>query len=65
MILPGRVLGLFLLLAGLYGCSSLLPSEQAEARSPFNDYLDAEMRYSRLWHTRPHAMSYSNWASTP
>ncbi|SED71161.1 hypothetical protein [Pseudomonas anguilliseptica] len=47
MILPGRVLGLFLLLAGLYGCSSLLPSEQAEARSPFNDYLDAEMRYSQ------------------
>ncbi|MEK1904866.1 MAG: hypothetical protein AAAB13_03735 [Pseudomonas sp.] len=31
----------------LCGCGSLLPSEQAEAQSPFNDYLDAEIRYSQ------------------
>ena len=31
----------------LNGCSSLLPSERAEKRSPFNDYLDAEIRYSQ------------------
>ncbi len=31
----------------LSGCSSLLPSEQVEAQSPFSDYLDAEMRYSQ------------------
>jgi hypothetical protein len=29
------------------GCSSLLPSERAEVQSPFNDYLDAEIRYSQ------------------
>jgi len=29
------------------GCSSLLPSERAEARSPFSDYLDAEIRYAQ------------------
>jgi hypothetical protein len=42
-----RAIGLLLLLLGLPGCSSLLPSEHAEARSPFDDYLDAEMRYSK------------------
>ena len=31
----------------LPGCGSLLPSEQAEVLSPFNDYLDAEIRYSQ------------------
>lgn len=31
----------------LNGCSSLLPSERAEMRSPFSDYLDAEIRYSQ------------------
>ncbi|WP_439889301.1 hypothetical protein ACSX1C_10035 [Pseudomonas sp. MBLB4123] len=31
----------------LHGCSSLLPSERAEVRSPFGDYLDAEIRYSQ------------------
>lgn len=31
----------------LGGCGSLLPSEQAEVLSPFNDYLDAEIRYSQ------------------
>lgn len=34
-------------LACLSGCSSLLPSERAEALSPFNDYLDAEIRYAQ------------------
>lgn len=48
MALTGRVMGLLLLLAGLCGCSSLLPSERAEAQSPFEDYLDAEMRYSKV-----------------
>ncbi len=31
----------------LGGCGSLLPSEQAEVLSPFNDYLDAEIRYAQ------------------
>ena len=31
----------------LPGCGSLLPSVQAEVLSPFNDYLDAEIRYSQ------------------
>ena len=31
----------------LSGCGSLLPSEQAEVLSPFNDYLDAEIRYAQ------------------
>ncbi|MDG1581439.1 hypothetical protein [Pseudomonas sp. GOM6] len=31
----------------LAGCGSLLPSERAEVLSPFNDYLDAEIRYSQ------------------
>ncbi|MDX5372839.1 MAG: hypothetical protein LPK18_10425 [Pseudomonadaceae bacterium] len=31
----------------LSGCGSLLPSERAEVLSPFNDYLDAEIRYSQ------------------
>lgn len=40
------VIMLFPLLC-LAGCSSLLPSERAEAISPFSDYLDAEVRYSQ------------------
>lgn len=39
--------GLLIMLLGVSGCSSLLPSEHAEARSPFDDYLDSEMRYSQ------------------
>ena len=39
-------LALLVLLTG--GCSSLLPSERAELLSPFNDYLDAEIRYSQV-----------------
>ncbi|UTW07059.1 hypothetical protein [Pseudomonas benzenivorans] len=31
----------------LSGCSSLLPSERVEAQSPFDDYLDAEIRYAQ------------------
>lgn len=31
----------------LNGCGSLLPSERAEMRSPFSDYLDAEIRYAQ------------------
>ena len=38
---------LMLSLLLLPGCGSLLPSEQAEVLSPFNDYLDAEIRYSQ------------------
>ena len=38
---------LTLSLALLPGCGSLLPSERAEALSPFSDYLDAEIRYSQ------------------
>lgn len=39
---------ILLLLSGLTaGCGSLLPSERAEVLSPFNDYLDAEIRYSQ------------------
>ncbi|QKE62692.1 hypothetical protein HNE05_04740 [Aquipseudomonas campi] len=34
-------------LVWLSGCSSLLPSERAEVLSPFNDYLDAEIRYAQ------------------
>ncbi|MBB1519368.1 hypothetical protein [Aquipseudomonas guryensis] len=34
-------------LVWLPGCSSLLPSERAEVLSPFNDYLDAEIRYAQ------------------
>ncbi|HLA30130.1 MAG TPA: hypothetical protein VJ047_03770 [Pseudomonas sp.] len=41
------VVSLLLMLTGLSGCSSLLPSEHAEARSPFGDYLDSEIRYSQ------------------
>ena len=43
----GYAVGLFLMLTLLSGCSSLLPSEQEEALSPFNDYLDAEIRYAQ------------------
>lgn len=39
--------GLLIMLLGVSGCSSLLPSERAEVRSPFDDYLDAEIRYSQ------------------
>lgn len=42
-----HVVGLLLMLVGLSGCSSLLPSEREEALSPFDDYLDAEIRYSQ------------------
>ena len=38
---------LLLMLLWLSGCSSLLPSERAEARSPFGDYLDSEIRYAQ------------------
>lgn len=38
---------LLLMLTSLSGCSSLLPSEHAEARSPFGDYLDSEIRYAQ------------------
>lgn len=31
----------------LCGCSSLLPSEQAEVSSPFDTYLDAEIRFAQ------------------
>ncbi len=41
-----RMLWLFLTLM-LGGCGSLLPSERAEVLSPFNDYLDAELRYAQ------------------
>lgn len=43
----GYAVGLILMLTLLSGCSSLLPSEQEEALSPFNDYLDAEIRYAQ------------------
>jgi hypothetical protein len=42
-----HAVGLFLMLVWLSGCSSLLPSEREEALSPFDDYLDAEIRYSQ------------------
>ncbi len=42
-----HAVSLLLMLLCLSGCSRLLPSEHAEARSPFDDYLDAEMRYSQ------------------
>ena len=43
-----HAVGLLLMLAWLSGCSSLLPSEREEALSPFDDYLDAEIRYSQV-----------------
>lgn len=46
MRVPHRILWLFLALT-LGGCGTLLPSERAEVLSPFNDYLDAEIRYSQ------------------
>lgn len=42
-----RWITLLLLTSLLPGCGSLLPSERAEVLSPFNDYLDAEIRYSQ------------------
>ncbi|MFG0379471.1 hypothetical protein ACF8C6_00675 [Pseudomonas sp. zbq_18] len=42
-----RWITLLLLPSLLAGCGSLLPSERAEVLSPFNDYLDAEIRYSQ------------------
>ena len=45
-----KMLGSAVLCCGLLvvqGCGSLLPSERAEAKSPFNDYVDAEIRYSQ------------------
>jgi hypothetical protein len=41
------VVSLLLMLTWLSGCSSLLPSEHAELRSAFDDYLDTEIRYSQ------------------
>lgn len=38
---------LLLSVAIISGCGSMLPSERAEVLSPFNDYLDAEIRYSQ------------------
>lgn len=42
-----HAVSLLLMLVWLSGCSSLLPSEREEALSPFDDYLDAEIRYSQ------------------
>jgi hypothetical protein len=41
-----RFLGLLLIL--LSGCSSLLPSEQAQLLSPFSDYSAAQARYAQV-----------------
>lgn len=38
---------LFAMLLVLAGCASLLPSERAEALSPFHEYADAEKRFAQ------------------